>query len=171
MLRPMHEYAGILRSPYRIACREVHRDHYETYLGDASWLYEGDAFPVIQSFWPDKSGKMPWDDGCDPKVAMVQPRLDHPWPFRGIPVTQLVWTLKPLVRGERPILRVIREDEDEWQLLGDETEIADEDVTQVTLASAYLRDPSIGDVWPLDPGFVAVRTSQDADWELEYESE
>ena len=170
MLRPLHAYEGVLRAPYRVAIREVDYDHYETYLGDAIWFYDGEAFPVIQAFWPDKSGKMPWDAGCDPKVASVQPRLDHPWPFRGVPVTQLVWTLKPLVRGERPILRVIREEEDEWQLLGDETEIADEDVTQVTLAQAYLQDPTIGDVWPLEAGYVAVRVSKDGPWEIEHDS-
>ncbi len=43
-----------------------------------SWINVYDAPPprFIQICWADRNGHMPWDPGCDPAVAAVQPVLD-----------------------------------------------------------------------------------------------
>jgi hypothetical protein len=44
-------------------------------FGWAIWFYEGDPFPVLQCFWPDKQGKYPWEAGCSEFVISAQPLL------------------------------------------------------------------------------------------------
>lgn len=72
------EYPDILAGSYRCAFREVSRSYYKDYLGVAIWFYEHDTFPVLQCIWPDKTGKFPWQAGCNQFVQRVQPVLfDH----------------------------------------------------------------------------------------------
>jgi hypothetical protein len=51
--------------------------HYENYLGYANWFYRSlsQPFPVLQLVWPDKSGKLPWENGADPKLLKLQKPL------------------------------------------------------------------------------------------------
>lgn len=171
LLRPMHSYGGFLKDPYRLAAREISRDHYDGYLGYARWFYAGDEFPAVQAFWPDRQGRYPWDKACDPDVARAQPRLDFPWPFVGEPVTKRAWTLTAIRDGARPVLRVVHEADGEWQLLGDDAEIRDEDVALTTLGAALDLDPSLAKVGPLPKGWFAWRDSAEDQWGAEPESE
>lgn len=167
VFRPMHSYAGVLQEPYRLGFREVSRDHYDGYLGYARWFYAGDEFPALQAYWPDRDGRHPWVNGCDPDISAVQPRLDRPWPFMGEPVTRRAWTLNAIRAGDRPVLRVVHEADGEWQLLGDDEEILDEDVTVTTLGAALEKDPSLAKIGPLPKGWVASRAAADAVWSAE----
>ncbi|MFZ4574641.1 MAG: DUF4262 domain-containing protein [Phycisphaerales bacterium] len=164
VMRPMHSYGGLLKDPFRLVCREVSRDHYACYLGHARWFYAGDEFPCIQAYWPDRECRYPWEASCDEEVASAQPRLDHPWPFVGEPITKQVWTLRDLVQSERPVLRVVHEADGEWQLLSDDPEIRDEDVVLTTLGAALQRDPSLGKAGGLPSGWVAWREDVSGEW-------
>ena len=42
------------------------------------WFYEGDSFPALQLFWPDKQGKFPWDSGFREQPRDLQPDLSQP---------------------------------------------------------------------------------------------
>lgn len=167
--RPMHTYGGLLKDPFRIACREVSRDHYQCYFGHARWFYAGDEFPAVQAYWPDALKHYPWDERCDPEVASVQPRLDRAWPFAGEPVTRRIWTLRDLVSGIRPVLRVVHEEDGEWQFLSDDPEINDEDVTLTTLGAALTLDPTLAKLAGLPKGWVAYREDPQAEWAAEPE--
>ena len=62
----------------RIAFIPVARRHYPTYFGYAGWFYrsvEAD-FPALQMVWPDKQGRLPWEEGHDKSFAKYQPLLD-----------------------------------------------------------------------------------------------
>jgi hypothetical protein len=72
------EYDDILRDPYKCAFRFVQKQYYHDYLGYARWFYESDPFPTLQCFWPDKAGRFPWDEGCEPFVRDAQPLLYVP---------------------------------------------------------------------------------------------
>ena len=48
---------------------------YPALLGIAMWYYEGDSFPVLQCLWPDRTGKLPLEEGYDPKLLAIQPNL------------------------------------------------------------------------------------------------
>jgi hypothetical protein len=72
---PGNEYHDIFA---KCGCqfRRLDRNYYRDYLGWAVWFYEGDAFPVLQCFWPDREGHYPWDPAC--AAASVQPLLFNP---------------------------------------------------------------------------------------------
>lgn len=55
--------------------RQADRFWYEALLGVALWYYEGDDFPVLQCLWPDRTGKLPFEEGFDPKLLPFQPDL------------------------------------------------------------------------------------------------
>ncbi|MFZ0885590.1 MAG: DUF4262 domain-containing protein [Candidatus Acidiferrales bacterium] len=72
------DYEDILNAPYKCAFRTVERTHYRDYLGYALWFYENDPFPTMQCFWPDKTAKFPWDEGCNAFIKDAQPFLFIP---------------------------------------------------------------------------------------------
>jgi hypothetical protein len=67
----------------RFACalKPVKDDQFPTYLGYALWhnRVSGwvDPFSCMQLFWPDKRGLFPWQEGCDPGAAQLQPNLSE----------------------------------------------------------------------------------------------
>jgi len=72
-----NEYQDIFA---RCGCqfRTVDASRYQNYLGWAIWFYNGDPFPALQCFWPDREGHYPWDPACSPGVASLQPLLFKP---------------------------------------------------------------------------------------------
>jgi hypothetical protein len=127
--RPGFSYGPFVEGR-RIAMRVLHADHYEGYLGTARWLYDGDEFPCLQAFWPDAQGRFPWDDGCDASVSESQPRLDHPWAFRGEPVGKRIWLDQRVADPGDPILRIDRLEPSEWRFSCD-----------LGATAAYIRPP------------------------------
>ncbi len=68
------EHEGILQG-YRVAFRPVDRKWYGPFLGNASWHYGHERFPVLQVFWPDRAGHFPWEPASDPAWRQEQPLL------------------------------------------------------------------------------------------------
>jgi hypothetical protein len=68
-------YDDVLDGSFRVAFREVKRQHYPEYFGFAKWFYESDPFPVLQCFWPDKEHRLPWDAGASDGLREAQPYL------------------------------------------------------------------------------------------------
>lgn len=58
--------------------RPVDPTWYPNYFGWAMWFYNGEPFPVLQCFWPDREGHYPWDPACSPAVVQLQPLLFKP---------------------------------------------------------------------------------------------
>jgi hypothetical protein len=52
--------------------------HYKEDVGWAIWFYdyEPTSFPLLQCFWPDMTGKSPWEAGCKQWAIDQQPQLD-----------------------------------------------------------------------------------------------
>jgi hypothetical protein len=72
--------ADIFSDDVKCRFRAVHSSQYAEYVGWAMWFYEGEHFPLWQCFWPDKSGKYPWEVGCNRSVVELQPLLYKPSP-------------------------------------------------------------------------------------------
>jgi len=70
------QYADLI-DEYQCTLRTVKPKWYPAFLGFASWVYEGDDYPVLQCFWPDFNGAFPWDSKFDPKFRWNQPLLFH----------------------------------------------------------------------------------------------
>ena len=60
------------------ALRAVASRWTHVFLGNAAWHYQGEPFEALQGFWPDRSGRFPWDASCASAVADEQPRLEVP---------------------------------------------------------------------------------------------
>lgn len=45
------------------------------FVGNAAWFYRERSFRVLQCFWPDASGRLPWEPGFDPEWQGRQPLL------------------------------------------------------------------------------------------------
>jgi hypothetical protein len=45
------------------------------YLRSSHWFYRRTDFPATQLVWRDRAGLFPWEQGCDPSLAALQPDL------------------------------------------------------------------------------------------------
>ena len=65
---------------HQVGFRRVHPTQHPLYLGFAMGFVRRigrvGELEAVQAFWPDISGKFPFDVGCDNAVYELQPRLD-----------------------------------------------------------------------------------------------
>lgn len=61
---------------YQCIFRAVPKQRYSEWFGYALWYYDGPRFDVLQIVWPDRSGRFPWDSGCDRAIAQRQPIIN-----------------------------------------------------------------------------------------------
>lgn len=65
---------------HRVGFRPVHPMQHELYLGFAMGycrhIGRWGELQAVQAFWPDSSGRFPFEVGCDLAVYRLQPRLD-----------------------------------------------------------------------------------------------
>lgn len=65
---------------HQVGIRQVHRTQQQLYLGFAMGFLTNicriGELRALQAFWPDQTGKFPFEAGCDAAVANLQPRLD-----------------------------------------------------------------------------------------------
>jgi hypothetical protein len=69
--------AGFLEG-FEVRFSEVHKTHYQEYLGAGRWLYQGDDFPTLQMVWPSTTGLWPWDADATSWFRARQPILGAP---------------------------------------------------------------------------------------------
>lgn len=74
---PYKPYENIAHGT-RIAFIPVAKKYSSEYFGYGRWFYQstqGD-FPALQMVWPDRQGRLPWEEGYDPAFSEIQPLLD-----------------------------------------------------------------------------------------------
>lgn len=73
-------YTIALADEQRVGIRRVHPTQHPLYLGFAMGYctYTGrmGELGAVQVFWPDSTGRFPFEVGCDLEVFRLQPRLD-----------------------------------------------------------------------------------------------
>ncbi|MEW6683232.1 MAG: DUF4262 domain-containing protein [Nitrospirota bacterium] len=74
--RDGHEDAT-LAPPFRFVFRAVDPAWRAAVLPVASWFYGDRSFTAVQSFWPDRAHRLPWEEGFDPDLVGFQPLLFH----------------------------------------------------------------------------------------------
>ncbi len=67
-------YAGVL-GDHEVSFREVADKWIGVFLGNVAWHYGDARFEVLQCFWPDRAGRLPWQEGFDPEWRDDQPLL------------------------------------------------------------------------------------------------
>jgi hypothetical protein len=158
-----HESSIILEG-YAVCFRKVDRRHYRDHFGFARWFYQGDAFPVLQCVWPDAAGRYPWHPEFVAGLAELQPVLsdDRSWPFHE-GKNRAVFTTRPVIHENRPILRVSHDEDGDWQFLCGSTNRSEDGLT-VSLAGILQRDPVLAELADLPEGWQAVRQGAGAPW-------
>jgi Domain of unknown function (DUF4262) len=179
--RPDERSAEVLEGA-PVTFRPVHLSWYGTLLGWMTWFYRyrRQPVPVLQVVWPDKQGRFPWDTGFDGRYRDDQPELWRPageqpagpWrqlqeiverPF-GLPGDAGVMTTRPILEGVMPVLRVVRDDDGDWQFLDGEPTAAEDGVV-THLQHLIERDRSIMAVADLPCGWQAWRSDATAPWQ------
>ena len=80
-------------------------------------------------------------------------------------LTTYVFTTTDIVYGKQPILRVIHEEDGDWQVLGGENCPTIEKAMLVSLDEIFQIDKSLQDIVPhLHRGREAIRFSSDSQW-------
>jgi hypothetical protein len=113
--------------------------------------------------WTDRNDKFPWQENFEEKFLYDQPLLDRNAEFKFREEKNLgVFTTKQWLELDKPILRVVHEDDGAWQFLtGDQMP---EDIKLVSLEQMVLKDSTVNGVFNLDYGEAAERESIGGEW-------
>lgn len=161
--------------------REVMKAWYRDLFGWAIWFYGGTEFPAVQCLWPSKDGIYPWQGNAG--FSSSQPMLyeqdvlsarmlhyvgDHhlatlAWPFAEDP-HQRVFVSRCIVEDNAPIVRVVHEQEGDWQFIGP-VDDPDDDGCIIRCFHCVLEgDSSIRSLARLLPGWHASRGAVGDRW-------
>jgi hypothetical protein len=70
---PVGVFVGLLDNDLRAAVFPVAVTEFGDLFPSASHYYERDDFRMRQFLWPDKGGRLPWDDDYDERLLLAQP--------------------------------------------------------------------------------------------------
>ncbi len=126
------------------------------YFGYAISFNRTSDFPALQLIWTDRNNKYPWETGFEEEFIYRQPLLDRNADFKFREAKNVaVFTTRQWLEEKKPILRVVHDEDGDWQFLtGDQMP---EDIRIVALEELTLRDETINDVFNLDYGESAER--------------
>jgi hypothetical protein len=126
------------------------------YFGTAIDFYNSNDFPAIQLVWTDRNDKFPWDTDFEEEFIYKQPLLDRNADFKFSEAKNLaVFTTKQWLDSGKPILRVIHNNDGDWQFLtGDQMP---ENAKLVSLEQMTIKDKTLNEIFDLEYGEEAVR--------------
>ncbi|MFA6152221.1 MAG: DUF4262 domain-containing protein [Chitinophagaceae bacterium] len=175
----LNEAGAMIKSSQKLESGKLYNDFFENgntcfipvdernfrdYINYATELNGALAFPAFELIWTDKNLKFPWEDNFDTELKFKQPLLDRNADFKFFEERSLtVFTSKQFIGGET-ILKVVHDEEGEWQFLTG-GEISMDDAAMVSLEQLVLKDPTINDLFDLDYGQEAERKSINDQWE------
>lgn len=133
------------------------------YFGYAIWYNETTDFPALQLVWTDRYDRYPWDAEFEEEYRYRQPLIDRNAEFKFREEKNLaIFTTRQWIEEKKPILRVIHEEDGDWQFLtGDQMP---EDIKIVALEQMTLRDTTLNDLFNLDYGESADRNFVGDKW-------
>ena len=145
---------------------DVQLAHYPDYLGYAGWYNDNSFdFPTLQIVWPDREGNFPWEPDFNKNFKFKQPLLDRNTDFKFLEERNLgVFTTEEVLKG-KPMLYVHHDEEGDWQFHSDE-EIDWEKAKLVCLEDLVKMDHSLNDIYYLNYGEPAYRTSTHDKWRI-----
>lgn len=151
---------------YEVRLLVVDKAWYKYYFGYGIWFNQGCNFPALQIVWPDKKALFPWEEEFNPNWKASQPLLDRNLDFKFREERDVaVFTTRQVLDG-LPVLRVIHEEDGEWQFLCDTTyEVADLKIASLT--ELVKRDPTLNALFQLNYGWQACRATKAAAWQEE----
>ena len=141
----------------------VDKRNIKDYLGYAIWFNKTNEFPVLQLIWTDRKGKYPWDKSFEEEFVYRQPLLDRNADFKFREKKNgAVFTTRQWLEQHKPILRVVHDDDGEWQFLTGDQVI--DDIRIVALEQMVIKDPTLNDIFNLDYNEEAERNFIGDEW-------
>ena len=133
------------------------------YFGYAIWFNKTSDFQALQLVWTDRNNKYPWNSVFEKDFIYRQPLLDRNADFKFREEKKLaVFTTRQWIEEKKPILRVVHDEDGDWQFLtGDQMP---EDIKIVALEQMTLRDTTLNDLFNLDYGESAERSFVGDKW-------
>jgi len=133
------------------------------YFGQAISYYMTTDFPAIQLVWTDRNNKFPWDKDYEEEFEFRQPLLDRNSDFKFREAKNLgVFTTRQWLELGKPILRVVHDNDGDWQFLTGDQIL--EDARIVALEQMTIKDRTLNDVFNLDYGEAANREYIGGHW-------
>jgi hypothetical protein len=156
------EYDSIFKDG-RATFLEVDDRNIEDYFGVAIEYYKEKKVKALQLIWTDRNDKFPWEENFEETFAYSQPLLDRNVNFKyREPKNLAVFTTRQWLDLRKPILRVVHEEDGDWQFLTGDQE--PEDIKVVALEQLVLRDKTLNEVFDLNYGEAADRDSINGQW-------
>lgn len=84
------------------------------------------------------------------------------WPF-DLPINSGVFTTRQVLEGLQPVREVYHDHDGDWQFLCGTT-LDREDLKFVCLGCMVERDPTVGELSEMSPGWYAARQGHGAEW-------
>jgi hypothetical protein len=152
-------YSGIIKNS-NVEFLTVDPGNIRDYFAIAIRHYNNDDFPAIQLVWPDRNKRFPWENDFEEMFVYKQPLLDRNTSFKFREAKNLgVFTTRQWLDLGQPILRVVHDDDGDWQFLtGDQQP---EDIRLVSIEQMVLKDITLNEVFNLDYGESADRSYVD----------
>jgi len=165
-------YTQIFRDS-RAAFLKVDSRNIEDYFGAALNYYDDKSFDALQLVWTDRKDKFPWDENFEEELLYKQPLLDRNADFKfNEPKNLTTFTTRQWLDEQKPILRVVHDNDGDWQFLtGDQLP---EDIKIVALQELVLQDETLNEIYNLDYGEGAEREFIGGQWtrnKVEYDDE
>lgn len=70
---PVGSFVGLLDNDLPAAVLPIEMPEHAPLFESAAVYYSRDDFRIRQFIWPDRAGKLPWDEGYDDRLRMAQP--------------------------------------------------------------------------------------------------
>lgn len=133
------------------------------YFGTAIDFYNASDFQALQLVWTDRNDRFPWEADFEEEFIYKQPLLDRNADFKFREAKNLgVFTTRQWLELGKPILRVVHDEDGDWQFLTGDQIIDDAKI--VALEQMIKRDITLNEVFDLNYGESAERDSVEGIW-------
>ena len=152
---------------------KVDKRNIEDYFGVALNYYGNKDFNALQLIWTDRNDKFPWEENFEEKFLYIQPLLDRNTDFKfNEPRNLSTFTTQQWIEEQKPILRVVHDNDGYWQFLTEAP--MPEDLKLVALEELVKQDKTLNAVFDLDYGEEAKREFVGGQWtrnKVEYDNQ
>ncbi len=149
-LTPNKTYLNIFKDS-KAEFLKVDQENINDYFKVTIKHYNSDLFPALQLIWTDRNDKFPWEKDFEEEFLYDQPLLDRNAAFKfREPKNLATFTTRQWLELQKPILRVVHDNDGDWQFLtGDQMP---EDIAIVALEELIRRDKTLNEVFDLEYG-------------------
>ena len=161
-LNPSKEYKNVFQNS-RAKFLQIDKRNIQDYFGVAIKYSDGNEIEGLQLVWTDRNNKFPWEDGFEEEFKFKQPLLDRNAEFKFREEKNLgIFTTPQWLENNEPILRVVHEEDGDWQFLTKEIDFENGKV--VALEQVILKDKTLNEIFDLEYGEEAERDFIGGKW-------